>query len=333
MVVLLCSGCSFQESAYRVDTVVWIPVNPTEAPTELAETAGAKENTEATKATEPTQGTEATEAPKKTTNKNNSTGKKPSTNKNNSTGKTEKPKETEPPRTEPVETRPPATGLPETAPVVTEPPVTEPEATKVPDTQPPETAPAVTKPLNTQPPETVPLETESSDTRPSETVPAVTEPPAAQPEETKPEATEPPQTEPETPLYDISGYSVGSLGYGICDEINALRVGEGLTEISLNARLSAIASCRGYELSQVWSHTRPDGRGYYTVLGDYGYGAGAVTELLVYVSGSGDAASVVAKWAGSDSHLASMLSESYSTIGVGTYQADGLTYICVLLAG
>lgn len=266
-VLLLCSGCGMEEDPYRVDTVVRIPVDPTEAPaaTETAEPVeteapmeeSTEEPTEApTEAPteEPEQAPEATEAPKKTS----SGGSKGSSNKNNSTNKGSSSKETEP----------------------------------------------------------------------KETKPAPTEAPA-----TEPEVTEPPETEPEDTLYDISGYSVNSLGYGIRDEINALRTAEGISELELSSRLSAIASCRGYELSQVWSHTRPDGRGYATVLEDYGYGAGAVTELLVYVSGSGDAASIVAKWAESDSHRGSMLSESYSTVGIGTYRANGYTYVCVLLVG
>lgn len=258
--MLLLSGCG-REDPYRVDTVVRIPVNPTEAteaPTAVPEETAAETDLPTEAETEPEtvpeeETTQPTEAQKKPSTGGTGGSKKPSSNKNNQTE--EKP--TEPP-TEP-----------------TQPPEEETEA---------------------------PVETEAIQ------------------EETQP------------PLYDISGYSPGSLEYAIADAINAAREGEGLPALGMNARLSAIASCRGYELTQLWSHTRPDGRGYATVLSDYGYGAGTVTELLVYVTG-GDAESIVGKWLESESHRGSILSGSYTTIGVGLYRANGYTYICCLLVG
>jgi uncharacterized protein YkwD len=115
------------------------------------------------------------------------------------------------------------------------------------------------------------------------------------------------------------------------DAINGYRTAAGLGELSLSSRLCAIASCRGYEISQVWSHTRPDGRGYQTVLSDYGYG-GSARELLVYVSGSGDGQAIIDKWMASDSHKELLLG-GYSTVGIGVYRAGGYTYVACLLAG
>ena len=146
--------------------------------------------------------------------------------------------------------------------------------------------------------------------------------------------TEPPETEPEPtdpPLYDISGYSVGSLETSMKDAINAYRTEAGLGEMSMSSRLCAIASCRGYEISQVWSHTRPDGRSYKTVLSDYGYG-GSARELLVHVSGSGDGQTIVDQWMCVDSYKELLLG-SYSTVGIGIYRANGNTYIACLLVG
>lgn len=274
---LILTGCSRADDPYRVDTVVRIPVNPTDAPTEtLAEATEVVTDPTEAAGTEPEETEEPTETVPETTEpeKKQSTGgskssggTKRSSGKNDSTKTTEPPKETDPPK----ETQLPATE------------------------------------------------------------PAETEPAAAVHSEEGEEQTEPPATEPE--VYDISGYSVGSLEYSILDQINAARSEAGLGALSLNSRLSAIASCRGYEISQVWSHTRPDGRGYSSVLSDYGYGAGTVTELLAYVSGGGDAAAIVDKWLSSDSHKGSMLSESYTTVGIGVYCANGYTYICCLMVG
>lgn len=255
--LLLCSGCAGAENTYRVETVVWIPVNPTEAPATESETL--PEETETP--TEAAKESERTGRPASTTGsfsggtistgRDNSSGRNNSSDTNHSDGKS---------------------------------------------TQPQQTKPAATTPAENDPPET-----------------------------------EPPATEPERSVYDISGYVVGSLEYAILDQINAARGEEGLPALNLDGRLSAIASFRAYELSRLWSHTRPDGRSYETVLGDYGYSASAVTELLVYASGSGDGAQMAQQWLASDSHRASLLSTSFSTAGIGIYRANGYTYVCCLL--
>lgn len=321
LMALCLTGCAGANDPYRVDTVVYIPADPVDVPTEqfrpeteqateimtLAQTESeateqvpeaTEQETEASE-TEP----EATEAAKKTNSsgKKPSSSKKPSSNKNNS-GKEEK--ATEPPATKPAETEPP-----ETVPAATEPAPKQPAATESPQTEPVPTEPVSTEPAATEPP--------------AAELPAATEP-ATEPHVTAPEPTDP-------PLYDISGYSVGSLEYAMRDAINAYRADAGLGELKLSSRLCAIASCRGYEISQVWSHTRPDGRSYKTVLSDYGYG-GSAQELLVYVSGSGDGQAIVDKWMASDSHKELLLG-GYSTVGIGVYRVNGLTYVACLLTG
>ena len=157
-----------------------------------------------------------------------------------------------------------------------------------------------------------------------------------EPDETQPEAAEDekiPETDPaptEPPSYDISDYAVSDLEYAMLDRINEYRLEEGLEELWLDEYLCAIASYRGFEASIVWSHTRPDGRGYATVLSDYGYGAGAAGELLGY--STGDGAAVVDKWMSSESHRALLMGGS-SGVGIGIYYAGGITYVACLLIG
>ena len=155
-------------------------------------------------------------------------------------------------------------------------------------------------------------------------------PAATEPKETEPPVTEPPVTEP--PQYDIWDYEVGSLEYAMAERINGYRVAADLPELAFDEWLCAIASQRSFELSSVWSHTRPDGRGYATVLDDNGYGAGAVTELLVYDSGYGDGGAMADRWMESDSHRESLLGD-YHTVGIGVYRTDGLTYVTCMLVG
>ena len=269
--VLAFSGCSSARQAdpYRVDTVVHIPVDPTDAPTEEPTDATTEPPTEApTEAPTdaPTEPKETT--PKTTSSKSSSSGKSSSSSgksssssskgssssssKNNSTSKKEQ-----------AATQPPATAAPETL-----------------------------------PPETVP---------PTE------------------KAAEPP--------YNPASYGVGGLEYAIVGELNASRVDAELSELSLDGYLSGIAYLRAKEASSSWSHTRPDGRSYKSALSDYGYGYGAAAELMVYVAGSGDAASITAKWMNSESHRENILSGSFSTAGIGVYSAGGMTYVVCLLIG
>ena len=159
--------------------------------------------------------------------------------------------------------------------------------------------------------------------KPVTTKPTVTEPPA-----TEPPVTEPPATEP--PAYDIRDYLMGNLEYELLDRVNEYREEAGLEPLWLDTWLCAIASYRSFEASQVWSHTRPDGRHFATVLDDYGYAAADVQELMVYDTGSGDGAAIADRWMESKAQKELLLG-NYTTAGVGVYDLDGITYVTCLL--
>lgn len=243
-VMLFACGCAqTQEDPFRVDTVVQIPVDPTDAPTE--------------ESTEPTTEEPAEEAPtvqKETEPKKTTSYKESSSGKSSSSGKTSSGK---------------------TQAKATEPPVTE---TVLVETAPPTEAP-----------------------------------------------TEPP--------FDPASYDVGSLEYAILGEMNAYRAEVDAPELSMSGKLSGIAYLRAQEICSFWSHTRPDGRSYTSALADYGYGFGTSAELLIYASGSGDSASMVAKWMGSETHSANILSASFAKVGIGAYRIGGMTYVACLLVG
>ena len=144
----------------------------------------------------------------------------------------------------------------------------------------------------------------------------------------KPVSTEPPATEP--PTYDITGYQVGSLEYEMLERINEHRAEAQQEPLRMDTRLCAIASYRCFEASLVWSHTRPDGRGFGTVLDDYGYAAEAVKELMVFDSGSGDGIAMAERWMESETQK-ELLLDDYTTAGIGAYRVDGITYVTCLL--
>ena len=163
-------------------------------------------------------------------------------------------------------------------------------------------------------------------TAPTEATTAPTEPeiiPSEEPTEV------PSETQP--PIYDISGYSVGALETAMMNEINSYRAAEGLGELEINSWLCAIASARAYEACQSWSHTRPNGTYYTTVFEDYGYGCGASAENLLYTSGGEDAATLVARWMGSEGNRSSLMNAGFYTIGIGAYYDNGFTYLACLV--
>lgn len=295
----ILSGCTGTaentEQLFYSDTVVNIPLNPETTEAEATEEATLPEETaaETLAPTEPTEETKATATTKTTTTKSSSSSKT-SSSKTSSTSKTTT-KATEPP------------------------------ATEAPATQPTETQPPVTENVETAPPET---ETEAPATEVPPTEVPATEIPAAEIPETEPPATQ----SPEEAVYDISDYAVGGLEYGVVEQINACRAAEGLEPLSMSGTLCGIASVRAYEVCQSWSHTRPNGSGWQSVLSDYGYGYGAAAEDLVHSAGF-DAASIVAKWMGSDGSKADILSADFTAIGVGVYNVDGTTFIAAIFVG
>lgn len=105
-IMLLLVGCDRgTEDPYRVDTVVQIPVNPTDTPTEAPETAAPTEISESQEETE------SSKAAASSSKKNSSGSKSSSGSKNHSStdNKTTEPTATEPPVTEPAVREPDGT--------------------------------------------------------------------------------------------------------------------------------------------------------------------------------------------------------------------------------
>lgn len=186
-------------------------------------------------------------------------------------------------------------------------------------------------PAMTQPAETAPPETEAPTDAPTE--PLVNDDDGKTPAKDPVQTTQPPTAEPatEAPAYDPAGYSAGSLDRAVAETVNTERMTAGLDVLTLDPRLCAIASVRARELAVSWSHTRPDGSGWQTVLTQYGYGHAQAAENLWF--GAGGGASIVGKWMGSEAHRGNILSDS-AAIGVGSYTSpDGVTYVAAIFAG
>lgn len=246
LALLLCCGCAqTQEDPFRVDTVVLIPVDPTDAPTEASIEVATETPTEVpTEA--PTEPTDPTEAKNTTSYKSTGSGGKTSSSGKKPSSTVGKPRETQPP-------------LIESAPLL------------------------------------------------------------------------PPALTPEQAPYNPSTYAVGELERALLQELNHHRLEAGIGELTINERLSGIAYLRAQEASVVWSHTRPDGRGYTSALTDYGFDSGVTAELMVQGSVDFDAVYYTAKWMSYKASRKVICNAEYTTAGIGIYSQEENTFVVCLM--
>ena len=180
---------------------------------------------------------------------------------------------------------------------------------------------------------TMPAETSTPETTAAEnavteaTVPVET---AAFSEATAPVETEPPATSYENPVYDISSHRIGSYEKSILEEINRHRSDGGISPLTMSGKLSALAAIRAYECSKDFSHTRPDGRSWDTVLSDYG--ASAYTESILYASSGTGAGLLLDACMSSGNHSEKIMNSDYRAAGIGIFDTGRYVYITIIFS-
>lgn len=153
-------------------------------------------------------------------------------------------------------------------------------------------------------------------------------------EATKPteKPTEPPTEAPtKAPSKPSGSYSTTKLDKAIITAINEERADAGLPALSTSKKLSNAAAQRAYEISISWSHSRPNGSSFSTVLKEFGVSGANPEECLCFIPESPSAKDVVSMWMDSGKDRASLLSEEVGTIAVASYSEDGILYIAALL--
>lgn len=99
-------------------------------------------------------------------------------------------------------------------------------------------------------------------------------------------------------------------------KINAERAKVGAVALSLDTDLVFAAEVRAEELEIKYSHTRPDGRAWYTVLKEYSIPTGNTTgENIAY--GYTDCTTVMNGWMNSSGHKANIINPNYRRVGLG----------------
>lgn len=110
----------------------------------------------------------------------------------------------------------------------------------------------------------------------------------------------------------------------VLDIVNRNRSSAGLHSLKLDADLCAAAQIRANEIVASFSHTRPDGRKFSTVLTDNGIRFTAAGENIAW--GQTSSEQVMNAWMNSDGHRANIMNVTYTKLGVGHVTVAGRQY-------
>lgn len=120
---------------------------------------------------------------------------------------------------------------------------------------------------------------------------------------------------------------------GSVNEVNAERVAalvnkyrrdNGLSELKLCSALTRAAAARAEELAVSFSHTRPNGQSFSSIVVDYHIPWSKTAENAAY--GQTTPESAVKSWIDSESHRKNLLNPDYNYIGVGLFYSNGVCY-------
>lgn len=101
--------------------------------------------------------------------------------------------------------------------------------------------------------------------------------------------------------------------------VNDQREAAGLSSLTWNGNLESVASVRAEEASVSFSHTRPNGKAWYSVNSNIMAG-----ENLAY--GFNDAGSALNAWMNSPTHKENILWPEFTEIAIAVYVTDNGTY-------
>ncbi len=107
--------------------------------------------------------------------------------------------------------------------------------------------------------------------------------------------------------------------------VNEERAKAGLSALKLDENIASAALIRSKEIETSFSHTRPDGRGFGTVLTDNGITYRGAGENIAWGQKTPEA--VMTAWMNSAGHRANILDPNFKKIGVGHRQSSsGIHY-------
>ena len=156
-------------------------------------------------------------------------------------------------------------------------------------------------------------------------------------QDNKPEMEQPQLPENNKPEQDNSGSNTPeveqpemdteSMSYAeqIVALVNQERAKAGLSPVEMDTQISAAALIRAKEIKTSFSHTRPDGRSFSTVLTDNGIRYNGSGENIAW--GQKSPQQVMNAWMNSAGHRANILNARFTKLGVGHFKdSNGTNY-------
>lgn len=127
------------------------------------------------------------------------------------------------------------------------------------------------------------------------------------------------------PDTDVSDHETLSYAEQVVKLVNEERAKAGLSALKIDADITDAANVRAKEIVQKFSHTRPNGSSFSSVLKEQGVSFRGSGENIAW--GQKSPEEVMKGWMNSDGHRANILNKNYKNIGVGYYQNEkGVNY-------
>ena len=131
-------------------------------------------------------------------------------------------------------------------------------------------------------------------------------------------------TQPGTGQQSGGTDSMASYITRIVELVNVQRAAAGLAPVTASAVLSSAADVRAQEIVSNFSHYRPNGTYFNTVLNQRGIAYNGAGENIAY--GYDTPERVMTEWMNSAGHRANILDSRYTKLGVGYYTVGGVRY-------
>lgn len=155
--------------------------------------------------------------------------------------------------------------------------------------------------------------------------PAPTKKPTSTPAPTKAPTKAPTTTPAPTKVPTSTNKYDSSFASQVLKLVNVERVKGGLHELTMSSVLVAPANRRAEEIKTQFSHTRPNGTQWSTVLDEFNVSVRTAGENLAYGYNTPEA--VVTGWMNSPGHRANIMNANFNKIGVGVYKdSNGTVY-------
>ena len=128
------------------------------------------------------------------------------------------------------------------------------------------------------------------------------------------------------------GISQNSLIADIFSRVNAERKDNGLNELTYNAELQESANVRSAEASELFSHTRPNGKSCHSVVENFDY---IVTgeNLILADKQIATASRMVEEWMNSEGHRHNILLKDFTSTAIGVTEKNGQVFVAQIFLG